>query len=79
LRPEWLIHVDEAVPYIDGNAQTHFVWRGNFVNGAKAAAGKYHIFVRAIVGESEERNVGSAMRYWGARADGGIGNSVLVR
>jgi hypothetical protein len=79
LRPEWLIHVDDTVPYIDGSAQTHFVWQGNFENGTRAAAGNYHIFVRAIVGESEERNVGSAMRYWGSRTADGRGSTVIVR
>jgi len=79
LRPEWLIHVDDAVPYIDGNAQTHFIWRGNFADGTKAAKGKYHIFVRVIIGESEEKSAGSAMRYWGANTGSGIGNSVLIR
>ena len=79
LRPDWLIHVDETVPYIDGSAQTHFVWRGEFANGAKAVAGKYSIFVRAIVGESEEKTLGSAMRYWGRAAADGGGNTVLVR
>jgi hypothetical protein len=80
LRPEWLIYVDNAVPYIDGIGQTHFIWRGGFADETKAAKGKYLIYARAIVSDNAEKNIGSAMRYWGARTnDGRNTNTVLIR
>jgi hypothetical protein len=80
LRPEWIIHADDAVPYIDGSGQTHFIWRGDFSDGSKAAKGKYLVFARAIVNESGEKILGSAMRYWGGRAaDGSNANMVMIR
>ncbi|MDR2734562.1 MAG: hypothetical protein LBC99_07965 [Spirochaetota bacterium] len=80
LRPEWLIHVDDAIPYINGIGQTRFIWHGNFADKTKAARGKYLIYARAIVSDSAEKSLGSAMRYWGARtADGSNANTVLIR
>jgi hypothetical protein len=78
LRPEWLIYADDAVPYIDGIAQTHFIWRGNFVDQTKAAKGKYLIYVRAIVNDNAEKSLGSAMRYWGARTAAGSNTNIVL-
>jgi len=78
LRPEWLIHVDDEVPYIDGIGQTHFIWRGNFVDKTKAAKGKYLIYARAIVSDNAEKTLGSAMRYWGARTPAGSNSNIVL-
>jgi len=78
LRPEWLIYADDAVPYIDGIAQTHFIWRGNFVDQTKAAKGKYLIYVRAIVSDNADKTLGSAMRYWGTRTAGGSNTNIVL-
>jgi hypothetical protein len=79
LRPSWLIHADEAVPYIDGISQTHFTWNGKYLDGTKAEKGKYHIFVRVIVRESETKTLGGAMRYWGVTAGSSPGNTLVIK
>jgi hypothetical protein len=65
LRPSWLVHADGNVPYLDGVVQAHFVWKGHFADGKKAAAGKYRIFVRVIANETNGNRIGGAMRWWG--------------
>ncbi len=65
LRPAWLVHADGNVPYLDGVVQSHFVWKGHFADGKKAAAGKYRIFVRVIANEANGSRIGGAMRWWG--------------
>jgi hypothetical protein len=69
LRPEYLIHQDGFVPYIDGLAQTHFMWQGHFLTKRMAPAGIYKIFTRIIIKDMSGRIQGSAMRYWGSTAD----------
>lgn len=68
LRPEYLIHSDSRVPFLNGIAQTHFTWHGRLLNGKKAGSGRYKIFVRAILLASNGKPLGSAMRYWGAKS-----------
>lgn len=65
LRPSWLVHADGNVPCLDGVVQAHFIWKGHFVDGKKAPAGKYRIFVRVIVSETNGTRIGGAMRWWG--------------
>jgi len=65
LRPAWLVHADGNVPYLDGVTQAHFFWKGHFVDGKKAPAGKYRLFVRVIASETSGKRIGGAMRWWG--------------
>ena len=65
MRNNYLIHADTNVPCIDGRLQTHHIWKGTTVKGAKMAPGRYKIFVRLIVYASNGKRIGQAMRFWG--------------
>lgn len=60
-----LIHADESVPYVLGVLQTHFTWKGTYLDGRRAAPGSYKLFVRVVVRDAANKSAGSAMRFWG--------------
>jgi hypothetical protein len=68
MKPEYLIYHDAAMPFIDGVAQTHFIWNGTYISGTRLAPGNYKIFARIIVRNAKGEVAGSAMRYWGGTA-----------
>ncbi len=68
MKPDYLIFHDPLMPFIEGVAQTHFTWNGTYITGAALSPGKYKIFARIIVKNSQGEIAGSAMRYWGGTA-----------
>lgn len=65
LQNKYIIHSDRWVPYINGRAQTHFYWKGRYLNRSALPRGQYKVFAKVVVRNSKGQVAGSAMRFWG--------------